>query len=190
MARDFCTRYGYEVVSVAHEIASGKDNDRPIYRACINEALERDCVLLATKIDRLARKISAIGALIDCGVDLRVVSIGDQPVSKLVLAVFSAMAEQERDFISSRTKAALAHLKKKGVRLGNPRLHEARTKAQASNKASAAAFRSTMAPIIKDLQDHGHRTLQEIADCLNRRGYTARRGGQFYPSTIRALLAI
>jgi len=189
MAREFCSRFGYEVVSLHAEIASGKDNDRPIYLACIQEALKTDCVLLATKIDRLARRISAIGNLIDCGVDLRVVSIGDQPVSKLVLAVFSAMAEQERDFIASRTKAALAHLRSKGVQLGNPRLHEARAKAVASNKASAAAFRATMAPVIQELQESGLTTLKQIADCLNLRGYTARRGGQFYPSTIRGLLA-
>ena len=99
------------------------------------------------------------------------------------------MAEQERDFISSRTKAALAHLKSKGVQLGNPRLHEARERAAASNRASAHQFRLDMLPIIKDMQQDGLTTLKEIADCLNRRGYTARRGGQFYPSTVRSLLA-
>ena len=188
LARQFCSRFGYEVHAVNSEVASGKDNDRPVFRSCVQQCLNEDLVLISTKIDRLARKISAIGALIDSGVRLRIVSMGDQPVSKMVLAVFSAMAEQERDFISMRTKEALAHLKSQGVQLGNPRLDDARKAAVASNKRSADVFRSSMLPVVQQLKEDGLTTYKEIAETLNRLGYNARRGGRFHPSSVRALI--
>ena len=188
MALRFCERFGYEVVSIHREVASGKDNERPVFLECVANALRDNCVLVATKIDRLARRISAIGSLIDSGVRLRIVALGDQEVSKMVLAVFSAMAEQERDFISMRTKEALAHLKGQGVQLGNPRIAEARALAIKSRQAKSAAFRTSMSPVLSELQATGLKTLQELADALNRRGYKTPRGCKFRPTSVRRLL--
>jgi DNA invertase Pin-like site-specific DNA recombinase len=41
--------------------------------------------------------------------------------NKILLTVFSMLAELERDFISERTKEGLNALKAKGVRLGKPK---------------------------------------------------------------------
>ena len=184
----FCASHGYEVVSSYSEVASGKQDDRPMFQRAVSECLAHNYVLVATKIDRLARRISTIGKLIDSGVQLRVVSVGDQPVSKMVLAVFSAMAECERDFISLRTKEALSHLKSKGVKLGNPNIAAARVAALRVRQANAATYREDMLPVIAEIQSSGISTLQGIADSLNRRGYSARRGGCFYPGTVRSIL--
>ena len=189
LTNEFCNKHGYSVVANHVEVASGKDNDRPIYKQAIADALKHDCVIVSTKIDRLARRISAIGNLIDSGVQLRVVALGDQPINKMVLAVFAAMAEQEREFIAARTKAALAHLKSKGVKLGNPHVHEARAAANDARKRYASEYKENMLPIIRELQETGLTTLQQLADGLNRRGYTTRRGSQFRPTTVRRLLA-
>ena len=188
LCKQFCDRHGYSVVSVLSETASGKDDERPVFNQAVARCKSEGLILVAAKIDRLARRISTIGKLIDSGVQLRVVAIGNQPVSKMVLAVFSAMAEVERDFISARTKEALAHLKAKGVKLGNPNLEEARLAGLQARKSNAAAFRAQMRPVIQELQADGLSTLQELADSLNRRGYTARRGGKFHPSSVRAIL--
>ena len=189
LCKQFCERHGFSAVSVLSETASGKDDARPVFARAVERCRTEGLVLVATKIDRLARRISTIGKLIDSGIELRVVAVGNQPVSKMVLAVFSAMAEVERDFISARTKEALAHLKANGVKLGNPNLKDARIAGLAARQANAASFRSEMLPVIQELQADGLSTLQEIADSLNRRGYTARRGGKFYPSSVRTILA-
>tara|TARA_Y100000310_G_scaffold133229_2_gene132144 strand:- start:992 stop:1633 length:642 start_codon:yes stop_codon:yes gene_type:complete len=188
MARSFCDKNGFNIIEVVSEVASGKDDGRSGFAHAVNRCLAEDLTLIATKIDRLARRISTVGRLIDSGVRLRIVSLGNQPVSKLVLAVFSAQAECERDFISLRTKEALAHLKLQGVKLGNPNLAAARKSALASRKASAAKYRSDMIPVISELQAAGISTLKEIATALNLRGYTARRGGKFYPATVGLIL--
>ena len=89
---------------------------------------------------------------------------------------------------SRLTKEALAKLKAKGVKLGNPRISEAQAAGKKAQAAYAAAYRTQMLPIIHELQQDGVRTLQELADALNRRGYTARRGGPFHPSTVRRII--
>ena len=55
----------------------------------------------------------------------------------IILHLFAALAEKERAMISTRTKAALAAAKERGVALGNPRLSKARKSAVASIKALA-----------------------------------------------------
>jgi len=61
----------------------------------------------------------------------------DMPfANKLTVHVMAAMAEYEREQISQRTKAALAEAKRRGVRLGNPRLAVAR---EASRTAAREA---------------------------------------------------
>ena len=189
MATAFCQAHGYSVIDIIEEVASGKSQDRAGYISAVSRCRDNGYVLVATKIDRLARRVSTIGSLIDSGVSLRVVALGNQPVSKLVLAVFSAMAECERDFISQRTREALAHLKSQGVKLGNPNLKAARVSASASRTRGASEYKASMTPIIQDIQDAGATTLRDIASALNRLGYTARRGGKFHPSTVRTLIA-
>ena len=188
MALAFCEKHGFEVIDVLAEVASGKDDSRPIYNEAIARCDHESLVLVATKIDRLARRISTVGNLIDSGIELRIVSLGNQPVSKVILAVFSALAETERDFISLRTREALAHLKKQGVKLGNPNIAEARKLAIASRQRKAAAFKIMMFPIISEIRKSGINTLSGIALALNRRGYKAPRGGKFFPATVKSLL--
>jgi putative DNA-invertase from lambdoid prophage Rac len=43
------------------------------------------------------------------------------PVRPLLIAIFSWVAEQEREQLIARTKAGLAHARKRGIRLGRPK---------------------------------------------------------------------
>ena len=47
-------------------------------------------------------------------------------VDPFILHLFAALAEKERAMIGARTKAALAAAKARGVKLGGPKLAEAR----------------------------------------------------------------
>jgi DNA invertase Pin-like site-specific DNA recombinase len=96
------------------------------------------------------------------------------------------LAEQERTLISQRTKAALAAAKARGVKLGNPNLDAIRGSGGEAGKAEAER---TVLPIIKQVKKAGATTLQQIADSLNDRGVATARGGSWYPSNVRNVLA-
>ena len=99
------------------------------------------------------------------------------------------LAEQERTLISQRTKAALAAAKARGVKLGNPNLDAIRGSGGEAGKAEAERFAGTVLPIIKQVKKAGATTLQQIADALNDRGVATARGGSWYPSNVRSVLA-
>jgi DNA invertase Pin-like site-specific DNA recombinase len=99
-------------------------------------------------------------------------------VDPLSLHLFAALAENERSMIATRTKAALAAAKARGVKLGGPNLAEARDAATASLKALADRHAANVLPIIREIQRAGAASLHQIADALNARGISTPRGGQ------------
>ena len=59
--------------------------------------------------------------------------------------------------ISTRTKAALAAAKARGVRLGGPNLAKARKNAVASIKALADQHAANVQPVIREIRRSGQR---------------------------------
>src|SRR5262245_51781289 len=99
--------------------------------------------------------------------------------NRLTVHILAAVAEHERTAISERTKAALAAAKRRGVKLGGPRLAAAR---KASNKArseAADAFAANVRPIIKEIQASGVSGLRGVARALTARGVRTARGGDW-----------
>ena len=86
-------------------------------------------LVLVWKLDRLSRSLKELVETIEffnqCNV--KFVSYTQafldttNSSGKLMFAIFSAVAEFERDLISERTKLKLRYLKEKGVKLGRPR---------------------------------------------------------------------
>ena len=103
----------FEIAGEFVDVQSGGDNERPQLQEAIALSKSLKCELLVAKLDRLSRKVSFIASLIeDKGVDLRVASM--PYADKFQLHIYAALAEQERDFISARTKAALQAAKARG----------------------------------------------------------------------------
>jgi DNA invertase Pin-like site-specific DNA recombinase len=180
----------WEVVGEFLEVQSGSESDRPELTKAIDLAKRKKAVLLVAKLDRLSRKVSFIAGLMDDKrLDFRVAMLPQ--ADKFQLHIYAALAEQERDFISQRTKAALAVKKAQGVKLGNPDLVSclaALSKGRASSQANADQFADDVHPIIAGIKASGITTLQGLADALNARGIKTRRDGQWYPTTVRNLL--
>ena len=82
----------------------------------------------------------------------------DRYPNRLTVHILAAVAEHERAAISERTKAALAAAKRRGVKLGGPRLAAAR---KASNKARSEGG------------------LRGVARALTARGVRTARGGDW-----------
>jgi DNA invertase Pin-like site-specific DNA recombinase len=110
-------------------------------------------------------------------------------VDPFILHLFAALAEKERALIATRTKAALAAAKARGVKLGGPKLATARKHAVQALKVAAHRHAANVLPVINEVRRAGATTLREIADALNARGVSTPRGGQWYAASVRNVLA-
>ena len=174
----------YEIVGEFQDIESGANGERPELWKAINLAEKTGATLLVAKLDRLSRKVSFISGLMDRK-RLNLVVATMPHADKFQLHIYAALAEQEREFISIRTKAALKEAKAKGVKLGGNRgnIDSANEAARAVADTHAAKVMDTIRP----LRDAG-RTLQQIADTLNRTGVATSRGGKWYATTVKNVL--
>ena len=174
----------YEVLATFVEVWSGKDADRPRLKEAVALSKQANAELLVSKLDRLSRKVSFIAALMDDDkVKLRVASM--PYADTFQLHIYAALAEQERSFISTRTKAALAAAKARGQTLGG-----LRPKTEARNEAiqiNATARAERVRDIVMPMRAQGA-TLRTIADALNKAGVPTARDGQWQaPQVMRVL---
>jgi DNA invertase Pin-like site-specific DNA recombinase len=121
----FAEREGIAVTQWLTEVQSGKRvsdtlDDRPILKAALAHAKAAKCLILVSKLDRLSRDVHFISGLMVQRVEFVVCELGRNQ-DPFMLHLFAALAEKERALISQRTKAALAALKARGVKLGPPR---------------------------------------------------------------------
>ncbi|MGV0817836.1 recombinase family protein [Martelella sp. AMO21009] len=175
----------YEIIGEFQDVLSGTDDDRPELESALAMVRKTGAELLVAKLDRLSRKVAFIAALMeDSKVRLRVASMPF--ADKFQLHIYAALAEQERDFISKRTKAALQAAKARGVKLGG--LRDATMKRNEAAKDKADKFASSVLPLVQKLRSSGE-TLQSIADSLNAAGKRSPRGGQWTATAVKRVLA-
>src|ERR1039457_2010783 len=163
------------------EIESGRRHtNRPQLLAALEECRKRRAVLLIARLDRLARNVAFIANLMESGADF--VAVDMPQATRLTIHILAAVAEHEREMISKRTKAALAEAKRRGTRLGNPRIDEARALATAAHRASKPPTEVTK--LMNEWRGQG-KTLRAIATDLNRLNIRPARGRQWYASSVR-----
>ena len=182
---------GHAIVAEYVEVESGKRADRPQLAAALAACRLHRAILVIAKLDRLSRNVGFIAGIMDSRVDF--VACDSPMASRLTLHILAAMAEHEAATISSRTKAALAAAKARGVRLGNPNgaaalragCREAAAASAAARRETAMARVSAMRPILTQLWADGFLTPCAAARELNQRGVPAPGGGIWYPQQIR-----
>ncbi|SFN58892.1 Site-specific DNA recombinase [Roseovarius lutimaris] len=174
----------YEVIATFTDILSGTDNERPELAAALALARRTGAILLVSKLDRLSRKVSAVAALMeDKKVTFRVAQMPN--ADNFQLHIYAALAEQEREFISARTKAALAEARRRGTKLGG--LRDKTMKRNAAVQANAAARAEKVSGIILPMRETG-KPLREIAEHLNRAGVETARGARWQASQVKRVL--
>ena len=139
---------------------------------------EGDC-LVVYKLDRLGRSMRDLLDIIEQlrQRDISLVSIRDNidtgsTTGKLVLHIFSALAEFERDLILDRTSEGRAEARKRGVKFGRP-------KQAKSDKAVACAslYRSGMT-VPQIMQQLAIRSKSTVYRFLRQNGIEPNRGGK------------
>ena len=174
----------WEVIAEFTDVESGKDDNRPELQKAITLAEETGATLLIAKLDRISRRVSFISAIMERK-RLNLIVATMPNADKFQLHIYAALAEQEREFISLRTKQALAPLKGTGKLGGNRgNIDKANEAARALADTHAAKVMDTVRP----LKEAG-RTLQQIADTLNKTGVKTAKGGKWYPTTVKNVLS-
>ena len=188
-----CQSRGWQIIAEFTEVESGKRNDRPELRAALHRAKVTGAVLVVAKLDRLSRNIAFLTALQESGA--RFIAADMPEANELTVHIMAAVAQAERKAIATRTREALAAVKARGTRLGNPNgaaaLHRAaQGNAAALNavKANAASRAEDYAPVVADIRAAGTSSLSAIARELNERGIVTPRGGRWHPSSVGNLL--
>jgi DNA invertase Pin-like site-specific DNA recombinase len=151
-------------------------HNRPMLREAISFCEKHRVVLAVAKLDRLARSVSFISALMDSKVEFVVCDFPE--ANRLALHILAAVAEHEREMISKRTKEALQAAKARGVKLGNPNL-------QADNQRRierANAFAEGLRRTLEAFKAQGYSQEQMIAE-LNKMGVRTPRGGKWNSCT-------
>jgi len=174
----------YEVIAEFTEIQSGMDIERPKLTEAIALAKKNNAELLVAKLDRLSRRVSFIATLMD-DKKLRIRIASMPNADNFQLHIYAALAEQEREFISIRTKAALAEAKADGKTLGG--LRDKTNQRNKAVQANAKARAEKVAGLIIPMRDQG-KTLREIAGALNTSGVGTARGGQWQASQVKRVL--
>lgn len=174
----------WEVIERFRDVQSGGDDDRPQLRKALEMAKSTGAELLVAKLDRLSRKVSFIANLMDDSkLKLRVAQMPQ--ADKFQLHIYAALAEQERDFISRRTKDALRAAKARGVKLGGMR--DATMKRNVALKAKTDREAFKVLKIIGPMRETG-RTLEAIAETLQDTGIATSRGGTWTAKQVSRIL--
>jgi DNA invertase Pin-like site-specific DNA recombinase len=170
-----------DVVAEFIEVESGSKNDRPKLRDALAVCQREKATLLIAKLDRLARSVAFISALMEAKTNFLAV---DMPhASRLVLHVMAAFAEHEREMIRDRTRAALAAAKARGIRLGANGAVLAE-----QHRAAATAYAFEVQGAIEAAAKAGARTTKQIADHLNGAKLPSRQGGRWHSASVARVL--
>ncbi|MBX0293224.1 recombinase family protein, partial [Hymenobacter sp. HSC-4F20] len=170
------------------EVESGKSSKRPTLWAAINHAKKEGAVLILAKLDRLSRRVALTSSLMEAGVDF---VICDQPnANKFTIHIYAALAEQEAQMISDRTKAALHVRKQQGKQLGTPKnlTEQARQqglKVRQLNATKNEHNQKATAHIVALRKQN--LSFNQIARELNAVGFKASRGGSFNQKQVQRL---
>lgn len=202
--RAYCTFRGLDLVDVVVDagISAGKPlAAREGGRRVLDLVADGDVdAVVALKLDRLFRDCADCLTVTDLwdrdGVSLHLVDMGGQTIDtstamgRFFLTVMAGAAEMERNLVRERTAGALQHLRAQGVQLGGEALGWTRDDDTDDDGRKVvrkvAAECETVARIL-DLRAEGL-TLQAIADTLTAEGRPTKRGGNWYPATVRNVL--
>jgi DNA invertase Pin-like site-specific DNA recombinase len=191
----YAKQAGGTLATVYTEVESGKRADRPELAKALAHAKRSKGRLVVAKLDRLARNVAFTSALMRSGVDF--IAVDNPHANKLTIHILAAVAEDEAERISARTKAALVAYKARGGKLGAslPQCRNLTPQAQRKGAEQAALARSRNAaeaysdlfPVVIGFKAEGL-SLRQIAGRLNQEGHTTRRGKLWNPVQVARVL--
>ena len=171
----------YDGVQIAEycEMESGSKDNRIELQKALAHCKKIKATLLVSKLDRVSRRVSFIATLMESSISLKVAEMPNSDTFQL--HIYAALAEQERQMISQRTKAALAVKKAQGVILGRGDKEKVALEAK--------TFAQSLVPHVEQLAEQGIKTMYGIAKALNEMGVTSRSGGKWQANQVQRTLS-
>ena len=175
----------WKLVAEFTEVESGKHSDRAQLRAA-QAACKKQGNAGHRQARPASRNVHFLSGLMEAGT--KFVAVDNPNANKLTIHILAAVAEDERERISARTKAALAAAKARGKRLGNPRLAQVCADMNSARKEAANAFAASVLPTIREIQKSGVTSLRGIARALSAKGLRTTRGAEWTAVQVAAVL--
>ena len=151
------------------EVESGRRSDRPQLAEALALCRAHRATLVIAKLDRLARNVAFIAALMDSEVEFLAADFPQ--ANRLTIHILAVVAEHEREMISARTKVALQAAKARGVVLGGfrgrPGTAQEAAQARKAKTEKAQARAQVFAPVLARLDPGGSMSLHGLARALN-----------------------
>lgn len=124
---DDLVRYGVAPEDIFGDKASGKDMERPGWKACVRD-LQAGDLLVIHSLDRLSRNVihtlQTFQEMADKGVRVKVLTLdfdSQTPMGRFVFTMFSGFAQLERETIQARTLSGLESARLNG-RIGGAKM--------------------------------------------------------------------
>lgn len=182
----YCEIHNLEIVEEFEEHESGKKNDRPRLHEALSASAKFGWSVIVAKIDRLTR-VAYYG--LELCEKYRIIFCDHPKMGTLEQSIYFGMAQQEREYISRRTRDALHVLKQKGIKLGAPNAHfsdamrekslRKRRQRALSNEANKRAY-----AVVSVMSG----SLCAKARFLNSNGFPTARGGVWHPQQVKRLI--
>jgi hypothetical protein len=190
---------GWDVVAEFEDVGvSGSIH--PLERPASAKAFADGRPVVVAKLDRLSRDVEHIAGLMKRSV-FKVATMPN--ASTVELHLYAVLAEQERNFISQRTKAALASLETRAAAGNIDALHSLANREDKLRKGRSMLNRGKghdtqrqqaddRAALVKDAIElcvlKGAGSLQAVADCLIARNIPTARGGAWSPTAVMRVM--
>ena len=184
--RAFVAAQGWTLVAEFSDIASGRDDRRPEFQSALRRCRQIGAVLVAARLDRITRRAHTLSQLLEDGISIRA---ADMPgADDLMMRIYAAMAQKERELISERTRVALAAAKVRGRRLGGDRGYRPEhgpdaTAATSARRQETEQAAHRLALELERLEAEGITGLAAMARALTECGVATPRGGAAWTHT-------
>jgi len=179
---NYCSKEGIKIDEIIKvELSSRKSRKDRLIDDLLRDLRAGD-TLIVSELSRLGRSlvevVSTVNELIKKQVKFIAIKQGmtingkNDMTTKMMITMFSLLAEIERDLISERTKAGLVRARAEGKKLGNPNLNLTNE----SYRKGAQEFAESLRPVLDGLRKQGY-SQRGMVEELNKLGIKARRGG-------------
>lgn len=182
---------GGHLVDTVTEVQSGAKEDRTGLEQALLQCELTGSTLVVAKLDRLSRNFSQIAKLLEMTY-VRIICADSPNDDSFVLRIKAAVAAEERQKISERTRAALAAKKKAGFKLGNPNIRKIRnsnlTNANEVRKQRSNDWQLKMYRMIQEVECYESLSIRKLAHTLNDKGYKTQKGCAFSQTQVYRIL--
>ena len=189
----YCELNDLELVEIVCDAGkSAKTTNRDGLQKCLAAIASGEAgALVVYKLDRLSRKVldtlNLISEIESHGASLHSISEKldtSSALGKFFVNMTAALAQLERDQISERVTMAMAHKKEQGQHCGSPAFGFE----MVEKKLVKVAKEHEAIALIQQMKADGA-NLQAIANELNNRGITTKRGAKWQPMQVSRVLA-